>query len=531
MSERLLSNMRLGLAFAVANHNVPMALNLARMNFGAPAAERDITLGLSDYFVESEAFKRLASRSKTIVLGNRGTGKSAIFKILAERAKRSGTGVLELNPENYSYEMLSSVLRAESEGSWAKHGAFTSSWKYLVLVRVMQELTSAGPRLKTGSAAKVYEYLRDHIKGQQDSPIAVLISYLKRIEGFKVGPVEASLKTTELAKLYRLQEIEPLLPCIKDLLEKRQLVILVDELDKGWDNSEDAKAFVSGLFQAAIWLNELSPKLTVYISLRQELYDSIPALYDDTQKYRDLIETIRWDEPSLLAVAARRIRHSYPDLSGVTDEGSWNAVFAETLRYRKARSFNYLVDRTLYRPRELIQFCSDAVAEALPKNAVPIDYAVVSRVELDYSSARQKDIASEYRFQFPGLESILEVFRGRVYLFERTELELLCLQVCTGELKTDPAAKWILDQDPDFLIDVLWRIGFLRARAIGGLKALRRSGSSYVGPHQVSSLNLRTVSYFQVHPMFRAALGLREPKRDNTADTNGGADDADAGAA
>lgn len=494
-----------------------MALNLARMNFGAPAAERDISLGLIDYFVESEAFKRLAARSKTIVLGNRGTGKSAIFKILADRARRSGSHVLELNPENYSYEMLSSMLRSEREGSWAKHGAFTSAWKYLVLVRVMQELTSAGPRLKTGSAAKVYEYLRDHVKGQQENPIAVLISYLKRIEGFKIGPVEASLKTTELAKLYHLQEVEPLLQSIKDLLAKRPLVVLVDELDKGWDNSEDAKAFVSGLFQASIWLNELSPRLTVYVSLRQELYDSIPALYDDTQKYRDLIETIRWDETSLLAVAARRIRHSYADLDGVSDEGAWNALFAETLRYRKTKSFNYLVDRTLYRPRELIQFCSDAVADAKPHNAVPIDYTVVSRVELEYSAARQKDISSEYRFQFPGLESVFEVFRGRIYLFERKDLEYLCLQICTGELRTDAAAKWVLDQDADLLIDVLWRVGFLRARAIGGLKALRRSGSSYVGPHQVATLNLRTVSYFQVHPMFRAALGMREPKKDTSA--------------
>jgi predicted ATPase len=71
-----------------------MNIDLARMNFGAPAAERDIALGLADYFVESEAFRRLSLRTKTIVLGNRGTGKSAIFKILADRAKRSGTLVL-----------------------------------------------------------------------------------------------------------------------------------------------------------------------------------------------------------------------------------------------------------------------------------------------------------------------------------------------------------------------------------------------------------------------------------------------------
>ena len=92
--------------------------NLENLNFGAPAAERDINAGLVDYFFESEAFKRLESRKKTIVIGDRGTGKSAIFKILAERNKKEGAIVLELNPENYSYEMLCSILKKRGEGSW-----------------------------------------------------------------------------------------------------------------------------------------------------------------------------------------------------------------------------------------------------------------------------------------------------------------------------------------------------------------------------------------------------------------------------
>ena len=37
----------------------------------------------------------------------------------------------------------------------------------------------------------------------------------------------------------------------------------------------------------------------------QELYDSIPALYDDAQKYRDIIETIRWDESGSLSPLSR----------------------------------------------------------------------------------------------------------------------------------------------------------------------------------------------------------------------------------
>ncbi|HWY45919.1 MAG TPA: hypothetical protein VNX70_00960 [Bryobacteraceae bacterium] len=494
-------------------------MDLAKLSFGAPAAERDINFGLVDYFFESEAYQKLAARKKTIVLGNRGTGKSAIFKVFAERTRRAGMLVLELRPEDYSYELLSSLLKAEREGAWAKHGAFSSAWKYLILVLVMKEIRHKGPRLKTGAATKIYEYLRDNHQGAQDTPISSFISYLKRIEGVKIGQYEASIKTRELTKLYKLEELEHLIPCLKEIVDKQRVAVLVDELDKGWDSSEDAKAFVAGLFQASISLNEMSPNFTVYVSLRQELYDSIPSLYDDAQKYRDIIEVIQWDESSLLTVVANRIRYSVPELKELNDVACWNNVFAETLQYRKTKSFNYMIDRTLYRPREIIQFCTDALETGLKHHSdAPIDYSVISTAELAYSSAREKDIAAEYRFQHPGLQSVFEVFRGRTYTLERGDLEYISLGICTGELKVAEDASWVLQQDPDYLIDLLWHVGFLRAYAVGGLKALRRSGSSYVGPHQVATLNLRTVSRFQVHPMFRSVLGLKE-KRDSSEET------------
>lgn len=486
--------------------------DLSKLTFGAPAAERDIGVGLIEYFVESEAYQRLAARRKMIILGNRGTGKSAIFKVFAERERRLGRLVLELRPEEFSYELLGNVLQKQGQGAWAKHSAFASAWKYLILVLVMKEVTRHGSKLKTGSAARIYEYLRDNHKDSQDSPIGVLVSYLKRIEGFKIGSYEASVKTRELARLYRLEELVPLLPSLTELFERRNVAVFVDELDKGWDSSEDAKAFVAGLFQASVSLNEMCTQFTVYISLRQELYDSIPSLYEDAQKYRDIIETIQWDEISLRAVVAKRIRYSLGITPDLSDEDCWNLVFAETLQYRKTKSFNYMIDRTLYRPREIIQFCTDALDESRRNKTSPIDYGLISTAELDYSSARAKDIAAEYRFQYPGLESIFEVFRGRVYTIERTDLELVCLGICTGELKVSQEAAWVLNQDPEYLVDLLWRVGFLRAYAVGGLKALRRSGSSYVGPHQVSTLNLRTISRFQVHPMFRSVLAMKEPK-------------------
>jgi hypothetical protein len=489
-------------------------MDFSELSFGAPAAERDIGHGLSDYFVESEAYARVASRQKFIVLGNRGVGKSAIFKILAHRSREFGAIPIELSPEDYSYEVLSSSLRKESQGAWAKHGAFSAAWKYLLLVIVMKSLNRSKKGFKSGPAGRIYSYLRDHHKDSSDTPIGVLLSYLKRIEGFKIGKYEASAKTKELTSLYRLEELHGLIDDLKELLSKTKVQVFIDELDRGWDASEDAKAFVSGLFQAAITLNEFSENLTIYVSLRQELYDSIPALYDDTQKYRDVIEIISWNEPNLQLLISNRIRHSVKDIpSELTTEDVWNRIFSETLQYRQTKSFNYLVDRTLYRPREIIQFCTTVIEQNGKEGVFPIDYPIVSQAELGYSEDRAKDIASEYRFQFPGLMSLFEIFRGRCYTFDREELEYLCLEISSGEYSlSDEVSNWVLNQEPFFIIEVLWRIGFFRALAIGGVKAQRRSGSSYLGPHQISNLNLHNLARFHVHPMFRSYLGMKETK-------------------
>lgn len=488
-------------------------VDLRNLNFGAPAAERDINQGLDDYFVESDAFSRVSSGSKTVVLGNRGTGKSAIFKVIAARERHNGVVVIELAPEDYSYEMLTKVMVSEKQGSWAKTGAYAVAWKYLIYVLVMKEIAKKGPRLRSGAAADIYRYLRDNHAGAADNPISQLISYLKRLEGLKIGPYETSIKARELERLYRLEELEPLLPKLDEVLAKQPVRVFVDELDRGWDASEDSQAFVAGLFQACVSINNKHPNLRLGMSLRQELYDSIPTLYDDAQKYRDLIEILSWDEPALLRLAANRIRHSVARTRDYNDDAAWSLVFAETLEYRNTRSFNYVVDRTLYRPRELIQFCTQSLEKVKQGGAAyPINYSVISAAENAYSEERSRDLASEYRFQYPGLLDIFDLFRGRTYAMDRSSLELLCLAMATGDAKIGEAADWVTDIDPDRLIEILWRIGFLRAQAVGGLRARRRSGSSYLGPHQISNLNLANISRFHVHPLFRAYLGMKEPK-------------------
>ncbi|HEX6470669.1 MAG TPA: hypothetical protein VF069_16335 [Streptosporangiaceae bacterium] len=487
---------------------------LEMLDFGAPAAERDIGRGLGVYFVESSAYKRVSTGAKTIVIGNRGSGKSAIFKVLASRERLAGSHVIELSPEDYSYELLSSTMEKESAGSWAKYGAYAAAWKYLIYVLIMKEVTRKGLRVK-GPAADIHRYVRDNHANAQLGRLSLLISYLKRLESIKIGPIEAGIKARELDRLYKLEEIQDLLPSLKSVLDGQRVVVFVDELDRGWDSSEDAGAFVAGLFQACISINGLHDNLRVYVSLRQELYDDIPALYEDAQKYRDLLETIRWSEDSLLELIAKRIRYSAQEagygsrlLERAEDLVCWDAVFGSRSKRPAESSFRYVMSRTLYRPREVIQFCTEAINQARERRPrLPLPYVALKKAEHAYSADRAKDIAAEYRFQYPGLLSVFDVFRGRRCLFARKELEYLCLELATGETPTHGTSSWLPSCEPEELIKILWNVGFLEAQPVGEARPEGDLGS-FLGAHQAQYLNLAAVQRFQVHGMFRAALNL-----------------------
>lgn len=393
----------------------------------------------------------------------------------------------------------------EKDGSWAKIGAYTASWKYLIYVLAMKNYFEDNKTVLKSTSKRIFEFIRDKHKISNKNYWDIFISYLNRIEGIKIGQYEAGLKKAELQDLYKLEEIQALLNDLIVLSKRKSIVFLVDELDKGWDASEDAKAFIGGLFQASISINQLSENFRVIVSLRKELYDNIPALYDDFQKYNDIFEVIEWNDKSLLKLIAKRISYSLPELHKISDIEKWRVVFKDIVN--QTDSFEYIIGRTLYRPREIIQFCIEARQRAIEIRSDMIDLNAVVTSEIKYSENRTKDIATEYKTQYPNLLNIFEAFRGCKNIIERNELENICTQILTGKIKNCNTF-WLTNQSEEFLITILWQIGFLNIYTKCYINGSPCEG--FYGCHQIGQSNIGNVKKFMIHPMFTMYLGVTE---------------------
>jgi hypothetical protein len=99
---------------------------LRSLDLGNSVAEQDAAL--ERYFVETEAFRSLVRGDADIIAGDKGTGKTALFRILQERAAsieelRRVEIVSGFNPAG------NPVFQRLAEGEVLGEGQYTTIWK------------------------------------------------------------------------------------------------------------------------------------------------------------------------------------------------------------------------------------------------------------------------------------------------------------------------------------------------------------------------------------------------------------------
>jgi hypothetical protein len=125
-----------------AGAELPMpaaATPLAKLNLGASSAENELR-DLSSYYLETDEYQRALRGDVRLVVGRKGSGKTAIFSQVRDRVRQHKVAlVLDLKPDGYKLlKFKEDVLKLLQEGT-LDH-TITAFWEYLLLLEICHKI-------------------------------------------------------------------------------------------------------------------------------------------------------------------------------------------------------------------------------------------------------------------------------------------------------------------------------------------------------------------------------------------------------
>lgn len=473
---------------------------LTNLKFGRDDAESEQEF-LQQVFFPTALFKRVKKNDKWLVLGRKGSGKTALCLTLFRELQNEHAYVSLIEPANFSVA-TQSIL---NKGSINFSEASKLSWKYVFLTELGKYVLEAviqkegkNQRQWTEEARKVREFL---VKG--DNRFASwLDKALKKTSEFTKFALEIATIKAEAERTPMIQEASALRDTLDETSQyieqcmKRYfgqpIYILIDKVDEIWNQSPESSDLIIGLLKAAKECREKIPHACLVVFLRSDIFETLK--FDDLDKFRSIGEKVVWDGESLLKLISLRINASIGEKLDANH--AWQKAFPKTIGGEN--SFSYLLNYTLLRPRDLIQLCNRCKDIAENHNFDKIDQEAVIKALPEYSRWKLDDLAIEYRVQYPFLEKVFwNVFYRAPHRFDFANFK---------KRITPRLAKWSSESGGEYfkplekLLEVLYRIGFVGAIKPGKILYF----------YNAIPVTISDTREFIIHPAFRPALEIVE---------------------
>lgn len=469
-------------------------MDLKDILWGDDCAENDHNL--LKYFVDAKKVERMVKASKSIIVGRKGSGKSAVRKYIFDYMKKKSDKmiVVETQP-NYSFmqeisEENENVLRNEIfyRFLWIQH------LFQLALVKVGDRCagkkTSASEEFARKMAKEFEMTTPDFIEALTNAAQAVKVT-LGEKGNFGLN-IENQIRHSLDVDTYEYH--------IKKLIEDEyEFCFIVDDLDLGWDNSKAANELLQGLLNSITYIKNIS-NVSIFVCIRNDIYDMLMSQTTHSDKFRNC-EQIRWDDSSLKKLLVERLEFNYLDNGKELPQDIFHAIFPD--KVGNMNTEKWLIERTLSRPRELIQLVRTYTESTSVKDADEL-----KKAEEIYSKWKLNDLCTEYKFSYPGLEQIFtywtkEFYRCKYHLSKEDYEKMIEKIFKNVELKENWFADLAERNDIVGFMNVLFKIGFLGDFIKGG-----QGGTKVVYSYQDDDTpKLKEV---QIHPCYRKVLGTVE---------------------
>jgi len=477
---------------------------LQTLDLGDLAAENEIA-ALDDYFVPTGQYQQARRGNARLVVGRKGTGKTAIFyQVRNPLMKQRSRLVLDLKPEGHQFMKLRDIVREQMVPGLQEH-TLVAFWHYILLAELARKIGDDYPRAKMDPSTLVawtaVEQAYDpHNPGIDADFSQRLILEVNRIaaklDGGEIGALGDRL-TEEIfsGDIHVLTEV-----VCNYLTRKEDVWLLIDNLDKGWPvhGSTDADiAIVRGLLEATRkiqrQLEDRDVPFHCLVFIRTDIHEHL--MRETPDKGKDTAIRLDAEDRELFGEIVRLRVETSTKLEGPLYD-LWPRV-AEA-HVGGEDSFTYLVDRTLMRPRDLLSFLNRAVEVAINRGHDRITAEDFVQAERGYSEDLLLTTAYEIQDTNPKYGDLLYAFQGAPSTMTIEDVKHLIIRA--GGVEAGEA---------DHALELLGWFAFLGVRSARAF-AEEEQYSYDVGFNIRRLLHPARVGEARlvVHPGFRSALGI-----------------------
>jgi hypothetical protein len=406
------------------NLNLPSTIDL-----GSPMAENK-TQRLNDYFIRTAAFARALRAEGAVVTGRKGSGKSAIYlQIIASLARNRRICIVDLRPASHNLsEMREAVLSVESAGVF--YHTIAAFWQYIMYVEVLLKLREAAlTRSRNDFALQerirnietTFSLTEDIVAGDFTSRLRTAVDGLIAAMGKTQDSDDVRSRITNTMFEKFTPQLRNEIAIFTDIAD--EIVILIDDLDKGWPprrveghDVSMVKHLIEGLNRIQRDVSRRSVSLRHLVFLRSDIYERLVEETSDRGKY--YVVKVDWsDQQQLRNLTRERVVSAVdPDKQGE----AWKAINPDM---SDSDTIALLIDNSLRRPRFLIDLCKKTISCAMNRGhafVTPEDVEEGLRLMARYLVS---DFAYEMRDVAGTPENILYSFIGAPALQSETEIE------------------------------------------------------------------------------------------------------------
>jgi hypothetical protein len=475
-------------------------------DFGAIDADADELL--RECFQDHPAYTSARMNSSFLVLGRKGSGKTAIYKrIITDKSHDRFAFGHSFDDYPWHYHDLQAQTGVPEERR------YVHSWKYLILMSISKILLNQDNSQPWSEEAMhallaVEDFVVDSY-GTRDPDVRQLFSPEKELRfkpTFKLPLLDVGADRLRVRELpIHVQEVNRAIQehLLQGLNPDHWYYVCFDQLDLGFEPSDPKYSQrLVGLVLAArdlfLSARDRGRRLNVIVFLRDDIYQDLQ--FEDKNKITEnLTSRVEWKESggglTLKQLMESRFNAVLP--SGYAVE--WSDVFDETREMPSRQSkYKHICDRTFLRPRDMIKFCNEvlkAYRTKGDKEVVAFDNTCIHSARDAYSDYLRNELDDEVAKHVPEYRNYLEALKSvGVERFSFDEF----------------AAKWEVkygaNANPLTALERLFNfsvVGYLKPGGRGG-------GSEYVWRYRDPRARFdSTAEVFRVHPGFKEALDLK----------------------